>query len=413
MGIQALTKRKQSLLKAALIPFAVISSAVVTTKTSKAFAAVKDPSQLKANAHHAREHDPSTLEQIAAMIKEYHESVAHIKVWFEELPAHIAEGSVVLMAWLYDLCSNLILKTPLWLFDNEWFENTTYLFSLLSIGLVSVLTVIEGIKRMMSGLRKSGVDGIGRPMELKSIFKRWFFVAGITTVVPYAFQKAFQGLNYVSETLISMGKKTMDAAALPETVTVIDAVALTVFDIILISTVIPVLWKNGRRFFDLMVLGVASPVALTAWIFDPYRHYFKQWWSNVKQLSLVQVYYSLFLLILGWFIFGVPTPVQFTGLIVKMLVVTGGFARMANPPRIIASKMEMGKGFGEEYGGKVTVSKLAKNFKDTATLIAHPTTVVKKAFAEPIRYEGKYRMQRMHGAGKAKPLKKEDKPKKP
>jgi hypothetical protein len=306
-------------------------------------------------------------------IEELNSTIASIKEWWHNLPQEIAEGSINLMAWLYDLSATLILKTPLWIFNNEWFENTTYMFSMLSIGLVSVLTIVEALKRMVMKMRKRKVQ----PMDMKEIMKRWFIVAGLTTAVPFLFQKAFQGLNKISDFFISMGAETMRATALPTNIAWFDVLTLTVFDIVLISTIVPVLWKNGRRFFDIMVLGVISPLALTAWIFDPYKHWFKQWWDNLKHLSLVQVYYSLFLLILGWFIFGVPTPAHYTGLIVKLLVVIGGFARMVNPPRLINKHLDSGGGFDEVYGSaKGTTDKVKKNFVDSAKIIMKPHTAI-------------------------------------
>jgi hypothetical protein len=306
-------------------------------------------------------------------IENLNNSVAQIQNWWHSLPHEIAEGSVNLMAWLYDLCATLILKTPLWIFNNEWFENTTYMFSMLSIGLVSVLTIVEAMKRMIMRMRKRRVE----PMDMKEIMKRWFMVAGLTTAVPFLFQKAFQGLNKISDFFISMGAETMNTVALPTNIGLFDVLTLALFDVVLISTIVPVLWKNGRRFFDIMVLGVVSPLALTAWIFDPYKHWFRQWWDNLKQLSLVQVYYSLFLLILGWFIFGVPTPSDYTGLIVKLLVVIGGFARMVNPPRMISKHLDSGGGLDEVYGGaKKTTDHVKKNFIDSAKIIMRPHTAI-------------------------------------
>ncbi|AQN32478.1 hypothetical protein BCP12_060 [Bacillus phage BCP12] len=54
----------------------------------------------------------------------------------------------------------------------------------------------------------------------------------------------------------------------------------------------------------------------------------------------MQVFHSLFLLIIGWFIFGIPTPTDFTGTVIKLIVVIGGFGRMTNPPNIIAKHLD-------------------------------------------------------------------------
>lgn len=307
----------------------------------------------------------SSLNPIKPAMDFYESISAYIDSWkdyLENLPRIMAEGSVTLMSKLYELCASLILKTPLWIFDNEWFRNTTYQFSAFSLGIVTVLTVVEAIKRMASGMR----TGKRPAMKMKDILKRWGLVSIALSGVPFLFQKSFQILNSVSEKVISMGGNTMRAVALPETIGAFDLVTLILFNIALIATVIPVLWANGKRFFDIMVLGVITPFALTAWIFDSYRHLFNQWWNNLKHLSLVQVYYSVFLLILGWFIFGVPTPDTFTGMIIKLLVVVGGFARMANPPRIIADHMNIGKGFDEVASG---LDETKKNFQRSKDII--------------------------------------------
>ncbi|MGV3094493.1 hypothetical protein [Bacillus licheniformis] len=354
---------------------AVLSTTVISSITSRAYAAttdVKAPVDLLKMGWQ----DKNVFTAVPEAIDKINKAITTVVNFFSDLPHNIAEMSVHLMSWLYDLCATLILKTPLWIFNNEWFENTTYLFSILAIGVVSVLTTIESIKLMFTGLRKRKAQ----PMPFKTILKRWAIVAGIITAVPFLFQKSFEVLNKISDTLISMGSKTMDALSLPETISFFDVATLVLFDGILISSIVPVLWQNGRRFFDIMVLGVVSPLALTAWIFDPYRHLFRQWWDNVKHLSLVQVYYSLFLLILGWFIFGIPTPSAITGMIVKMLVVIGGFNRMTSPPRIVTKHLDRGGGLDEVYDTDSTTKKVKRNIKDTIDIVTRPSSAVKKVY---------------------------------
>lgn len=298
----------------------------------------------------------------------------------KELPVNVGKMSADLMAWVYELCGDLILKTPLWLFSNEWFTNMTLLFSSVALGAVAVLTVIEAIKRMFSGVKDGKRPMVKAPMEFKTIIKRWALVAGLTTVVPFLFQKTFQLLNYISDLLIGMNGKTMATTALSETFGTLDIIALIAFDAVLIGTVIPVLWQNGRRFFDLLVLGITAPLALGAWVFDSKRHLFDQWWKNVKHLSLVQVYHSLFLLVLGWFIFGIPTPVDFTGTVIKLLVVIGGFARMQNPPRLIAQHLDSGGGLDEitKKPLKGTRQKILSNFAFSKSAVMSPMNLLKK-----------------------------------
>lgn len=288
-----------------------------------------------------------------------------VKDWFKEIPHNIAEWSIELMAKLYELCTSLILKTPLWIFDNEWFHNTTYKFSLIAVALVSILTAVEGIKRMLPKYK-----GKNEPTDVKDIAKRWTLVAGIISIAPFLFQKTFQGLNWISEKLISMGADTMRVTALSENIKLIDVLILVGFDALLISTILPLLWKNGRKFFDIMILGVSAPFALSAWVFDSYRGWYKQWMSSLLHLSMTQVYHALYLLVLGWFIYGVPTPDDFVGMIVKILVVIGGFSRLQNVPRLFAGRLDNGGGFDEVLSGaKKTMDTTKRNIEFTKGIL--------------------------------------------
>src|SRR5690606_16057453 len=112
----------------------------------------------------------------------------------------------------------------------------------------------------------------------------------------------------------------------------IDVLGLFLFDIVLIALLIPILLQNGRRWRDLMCLAAVSPFALASWIFDRHEHFFNQWWSNVKRLSLVQLVYALFILMLGLFIYATRFMSPDAWLI-KILIISGGLFGLANPPQ--------------------------------------------------------------------------------
>lgn len=289
-----------------------------------------------------------------------------IKLWFEELPKKLTKWAIDGMSEIYELITSLILKTPLWLFENEWFHNTTYKFSLIAVVAVSIITAFEGIKRMLPKWTKKPQE----TTDLKEIIKRWFLVSCGITAVPWVTYESFKGLNFISEILINMGKDDIKSISLTEAVKPFDVLILLIFNILLILSAIPILWQNGRRFFDILVLTAISPFALSAWVFNSYKSYFNQWWNNLKHLSLVQVYYALYLLILGWFIYGVPTPSSLVGLLTKMLIVIGAFSRMQNPPTIIAHKLDRGGGFDEVLGsGKKTMDNIKRNIEFTKGII--------------------------------------------
>lgn len=374
--IQKLKLLKSRLLKITAVPATVVSTFFLTSIGDKAYAeTISSDSFFDKGKNMFSGFLQDTFMPDVNPIKEVMDWFGEFVKLITDLPHNVAKLSADLLAWIYDLCTGLILKTPLFLFDNEWFTTMSLGFSGVAVGMVVVLTIIECIKRMLSGASKKI-----RPMEFTTIMKRWSLVAGVTSVTPFLFKSAFKLLNFISGKLTSMGSDIMTASALTTTFSTIDVITLLVFDAILISTVIPMLWTNGRRFFDLLVLGVVAPVALSCWVFDSHKHFFNQWWSNVKHLSLVQVYHSLFLLIIGLFIFGIPFPADFTGTVVKLLVVIGGFSRMTSPPRIISNKLDNGKGLDEVMKSNVkeTSKKLIKNFAMSKATVLSPLTLWKK-----------------------------------
>lgn len=310
---------------------------------------------------------PSPVQEIINWLGEF------VKI-IKEIPHNIASMSAELLVWVYKLISDLLLQTPLFLFENDWFMSMLQLFSSVSVAGVLVLTVIEGIKVMVYRLNKQKI----RPMKFKDIIVRWGIVSGISAIFPTLFKAYFKGLNFVSHKLMEMNTGIMEVAKMTDSFGVVDTLVLLGFDIMLISTVIPLLLSNGKRFFDLLVLGVVSPVAIACWIFDSKKHFFNQWWSNVKQLSLVQVYHSFFLLIIGLFLFGTAFPLTFTGGVIKILVVLGAFQRMANPPKLISKHMD--------YGKENAVDLVKNPFKDISKHLTKNFSVSKNVITAPLKW---------------------------
>lgn len=397
--IQKLTRLKRTLISSLAIPIAVTAPFIINTKATTAYAStVALNTGGKINSYNQETDWGLNWNPLSPFTDVWGDFIG----WLKQVPNNIADFSVTLMADLYQLSTDLILKTPLWIFDNEWFQNTTYKFSMFAIGIVSVLTVVESIKRMVAQVRGRGP--YSKAMDFKVIARRWFFVAGGLSLIPILFLKGFQGLNFISTSINTMGSDTINAVALPDKIKLFDVLTILMFDLILIASMVPILWKNGRRFFDIMVLGVVTPFALTAWIFDSYRHLFNQWWSNLKHLSLVQIYYAVFLLMLGWFLFGTPTPDTFKGMLIKMLVVVGGFARLVDPPKLVARHLDSGGGFDEVWSKNINKTK--RGIKNSISLVRDiaggPVGLSKRVLnkvvpiSKPKLRVGKTRMKRFH-----------------
>lgn len=293
-----------------------------------------------------------SLEQWETIWKQINKGIE----WINHLPEHIPQMSVNLLSWIYELLSKFILITPVWLFKNAWFSNTTLVFSILSVAVVIILTIIESIKKMYN--QKSI-----HYTKFSNILKRFPIAVAGAGFAPILYEKAFELLNKLSQSISSIGRSYIaKEQAISFNWSTLDLTAVIGFDLVLISLLFPIFLKNGRRYFDILALGALTPLALTTWIFDDYRHLFHKWWKNMKQLSLMQITYSIFICLLGVLIFGTRnfTPDGATVLIIKLMIIAGGLWRLANPPTFVLAAGDTGKdswAIGKELFNTFTFKK--------------------------------------------------------
>ena len=176
-------------------------------------------------------------------------------------------------------------------------------------------------------------------------------------------------MNLCSDAITGIGVSEIKAGelVLNGSLSVINLIALIGFDLLLISTLIPVLLKAGRRWFDLMLLVISTPLALCTWIFDQHRHWFNLWWKNVKQLSLIQLIHATFITFMAIVLFATRGLIEPNMILLKILFIIGGFYRVANPPGFL-------KGF-QDNGDDVF--SIGKSLKSHFTRIPLKGTVMK------------------------------------
>lgn len=275
--------------------------------------------------------------------------------WINHLPEKIPQMSVNLLSWIYEILSKYILITPLWLFQNSIFANTTLVFSILSIAVVIILTVIESIKRMYPTKKI-------RYTSFTEIIKRLPIAIGASGFAPFAFEQIYKFLNKLSQSISSIGRSYIEKdQAINFDWSTLDLIGIVGLDLSLISILFPIFIKNGRRFFDIIALGTMTPLAFAAWIFDDYKHLHQKWWKHLKQMSVIQVTYSIFICLIGILIFGTTnsfTPNGASDYFIKMLMILGGLTRLINPPNIVLSSSDHGK----------DIWSLGKDFIQTFTL---------------------------------------------
>jgi hypothetical protein len=281
-----------------------------------------------------------------------------IKDWLFNLDENITKWSSDLLSHLYYLLTTFVLQTPLFMFTNEYIKNSTLTFSVISIMVVMILSSIEGIKRMV---RKEHNDSV-------TIAKRFGVAVTISGFAPFIFSQIFNLLNMVTKAISKIGQSTLESKNPLQFVEAsgLHTAALIGFDIALIALMIPVFLQNGRRWFDILCLTILTPLAMSSYVFDSYRHYYHKWLENIKRLSQVQLIYGLFICIMGIFIFATRSVVSPDWIIYKILFIGGGLWRMANPPLFIKSKIDSN---GEDVIG------MGKDFINTSKNIWNVATL--------------------------------------
>lgn len=268
------------------------------------------------------------------------DQVYKIFEWFKNIKENVIELSTDLMIWVFETLSKVVLHTPSFLFDSDWFRNNVVTFTGLSIAMVIILTMYEGFQRMSGHLLKNkSVTDISR------ILKRFPLVLIGSALAPSMFYYVFKGLNKLTDIIIDFGKHQMDKGMSQldiNDISFLQIVGFIGFDIALISLLIPILLQNFRRWFDLVGLGVLTPLALTCWVFNSCEHLFDMWWNHIKKCASIQIIYAIFLLLIGTLLFGTKLPNNGWDILIQMGIILGGLMRLNSPPSIISRHSDKG-----------------------------------------------------------------------
>lgn len=284
--------------------------------------------------------------------------------FINQLPENMPIYSVQLLSKIYELLTTTVLYTPLFIFNNSLIKDTSLVLAGVSILLVTILTMVEGIKKM---LKKKNTD-------VKKILSRYLLAITGAGFSPFLFEKSFQLINSLTKAISQIGSHKISQFNIFSSADSVlgfinngfmETTLLIVFDAIVLALLIPIILQTGRRWWDLLCLSSLTPLSLSAWIFDDYKHYFDKWWANIKLLAQTQLIYAIYICLMGVFIFGTAGVVTGSGLIAKMLIIIGGLMRMSNPPAFIRAKVDTGDDM-EDVG--INFYKTMKDVYDTVSL---------------------------------------------
>lgn len=288
----------------------------------------------------------------AASISGMMDSVQQVSGWFQTLN-DVAKAEILqpqnnmkeLMIWVYKMIS-MIIYTPAFLFDNEFFQNMIRFFSGLSIGVVTIGSMIEGFKRVI------GLSGT----SIKQIMTRLPLMVAICGFAPIGFVKAVEAMNGITNTIFYIGTNVLgNTTTYPDMWEfnlfgdTFEAIGFFLFILLYIALLIPMMLHHGRRWFSMIALGVLTPFAMLGYVFDSFKSFHTSWWSTLKGLFLVQIVYSVFVTILSLLMFAVPFPTTIEGLFAKLLVILGGLYMLAIPPPFVRKFFDQGPSPKQSY----------------------------------------------------------------
>jgi hypothetical protein len=269
--------------------------------------------------------------------------------WFKEIIIYITSVFTQFthnavqhtFAAIYKFLSTIVLWTPEWLFSDAWFSDAIIKFSAVNMGIVIILIMIQGIKRILRM----------KHTKLSEITKKLPIAITVSAATPILFNWGVKLLNKLTKFIISLGSGEMTTntaySVFSSTLMFepVNVLFMLVFLLITGYMFIPMALYHGRRWFNLLIQGILTPFAMTAFLFKETEHYFHTWLNAIKESALKQLIYAVFTTVLGLILFATPEPSTFTGLISKLILMVGGVHLLAYPPAIITNlSLREGKG---------------------------------------------------------------------
>lgn len=259
------------------------------------------------------------------------------------------------MIFIYKWVS-MVVYTPAFLFQNDFFKEMIRIFSGLSIGVVTIGCMVEGFKKLL------GWSGT----SFKQIAVRLPFMIGVCGFAPLGFVKAVEAMNWITNMIFNLGTNLLNRSVpyrdelwqLDLYGDIFEAAGFLLFLILYIALLVPLMLHHGRRWFSMLSLGVLTPFAMLGYVFDSLKGLHDSWWTTLKGLFLVQIVYSVFVTILALMMFAVPFPNTLEGIFGKLLVVLGGLYTLAVPPTFVKKFFDKGPTPQQSYA--ILAKKLGK-----------------------------------------------------
>lgn len=253
-----------------------------------------------------------------------------IKIWMEAR----VEDWYHFVGDIFESMVNLILYTPGMLIANPQVHMLWLIFISITVGIISILCVIEGIKTALGLSRTNFLHFVGR--TVLAFCGIALILPGMTIGLDFinGFVKELTDMAFGNT---SAGEYIGDNLTTVFTNGALGLLSSLVFMILFIYYMLRVLLNYGRRWFDIIISAIISPMAIGATVFSSTTHYFQKWWNHVLQLYLVQAVHAIYVTVIAVVVL---TPTVLTGPVtgfMKILILIGALWRMSTPPSFVAS----------------------------------------------------------------------------
>ncbi len=245
------------------------------------------------------------------------------------------------ISWLFDDMMKYLLFTPLGIFNNPETISIVFRFGALSAAIVTLLSILEGIKRMLS-LSYT---------PLRQMVVRYPLALAVTGFAPLAFYWTAMGVNKAVELIGALTK-----AGLSDTYTYANQIqalgdsifmsGLTFFFLVAASFYMTKAFlQNGARWFGLLFNCVTTPLVMMGYIFKPYEHIAGAWLSDTMKKFGTQVVHSFYLSLIAVIMFSPKVVASssledgFNAAIVRLMLAVGGLHLMMHPPGWIKGRV--------------------------------------------------------------------------
>lgn len=237
-----------------------------------------------------------------------------------------------------------VLFTPFELFKNPAMIGILLKMSGISMAVVTVLTMIEGLKRTLS-LSYT-------PMS--QIAVRFPIAIVVSAIVPFIFYYTAIGVNELVSYmgLITGGAMEGNDVFVNHLTGLSNSIFMSVltffFLIALGFYLFKILLYHAYRWFGLMFNMLVTPFVMVSYIFKPFESILSMWTKDNIQKFFVQVAHSFMLGLIAIILYSpnlLPTHSAWQGMeygIIKIMLAIGGLHMMLNPPGWVRGMMDSG-----------------------------------------------------------------------